>query len=117
MMPAQTRAMGKTGLLAELHAIEQAQSSHQCLAPDPGYHLLMTLFYTATRASLCAQASDDSRRGRLLRTHERNYPFAARECSEPSGRLGARPRAARVVRAGAKQVIPELSGAYRDREA
>ena len=99
---------GQNGfLLAEVHAIEQAQCSHQCLAPDPGYYLLMTLFYTATtRASLCAQASDDSRRGRLLRTHERNYPFAARECSEPSGRLGARPRAARVVRAGAKQVIP-----------
>jgi len=52
---------GKRALLAEVHAIEQAQCSHQCLAPDPGYYLLMTLFYTATtRASLCAQASDDS---------------------------------------------------------
>ena len=50
-----TRAMAKRGLLAEVHAIEQAQCSHQCLAPDPGYYLLMTLFYTATtRDSLCA---------------------------------------------------------------
>ena len=41
-----TRAMAKRGLLAEVHAIEQAQCSHQCLAPDPGYYLLMTLFNT-----------------------------------------------------------------------
>jgi len=55
MMPAQTRAMANRFLLAELHAIEQAQCSHQCVASDPGYYLLMTLFYTATtRDSLCA---------------------------------------------------------------
>jgi len=56
---------GQNGfLLAEVHAIEQAQCSQQCLAPDPGYYLLMTLFYTATtRGSLCVQASDVFRRG------------------------------------------------------
>ena len=64
------------------------------------------LYRDDARQPLCLGFGRLSRRGHLLRTHERNYPLAARECSEPSGRLGARPQA------GAKQVIPELSGAF-----
>ena len=71
----------------------------------------IVLYRDDARQPLCLGFGRLSRRGHLLRTHERNYPLAARECSEPSGRLGARPRAARVV-PGAKQVIPELSGAF-----
>ena len=86
-MPAQTRAMAKRFLLSEVHAIEQAQCSHQCLAPDPGYYLLMTLFnITTTRASLRAQASDVSL-VEEARAYESNCSFAE---GAPSPRLGPR---------------------------
>ena len=89
-MPAQTRAaMANRLLLAELHAIEQALCSHQCLAPDPGYYLLMTLFNT-TIPRRRAPAFVPRLRTTLVeeaRAYENNCIFAE---GAPSPRLGPR---------------------------